>query len=105
AINPLDQGGKTFVEMPSRYLQNTVEQFLLHSFSLIVLSTYLSEENMNFVPFLVVLFCIARLVFAVGYFMDPIKRSLGYAMTFTPTNLVIGYCLYCLLIYGFEVYH
>ena len=105
AINPLDPSGQRFVEMRSRYLQNTVEQFLLHSFSLVALSTYLSEENMYSIPLLVVLFSIARLVFAVGYSMDPVKRALGFAMTFIPNNLVIIYCLYCLFIYGFEVYH
>ena len=105
AINPLNQSGTKYVEIRSRYLQNTVEQFLLHSVSLFVLSTYLSEENMGLVPLLVVLFCIARLLFAVGYSIDPHKRVVGFVMTFYPTILVIIYCLYCLFAYGFEVYH
>ena len=90
--------------MRSRYLQNTVEQFLLHSFSLIVLSTYLSEEKMYLIPLLVVLFCIGRLLFAMGYSMDPLKKDVGFAMTIFPTVGVILYCLYSLFIYGFEVY-
>lgn len=104
AINPLDPSGKKYVEMRSRYLQNTVEQFLLHSFSLIALATYLSEENMHLVPVLVVVFSIARLVFAVGYSIDPLKRGTGFAMTFLPSAMVICYCLYCLFMYGFEAY-
>ena len=32
AINPLDPSGKQFTELRQQYLQNTVEQFLLHSF-------------------------------------------------------------------------
>lgn len=104
AINPLNQSGTKYVEIRSRYLQNTVEQFLLHSVSLFVLSTYLSEENMGLVPLLAVLFCIARLLFAVGYSIDPHKRVVGFVMTFYPTILVIIYCLYCLFVYGFEVY-
>lgn len=105
AINPLDRSGTKYVEMRSKILQNTVEQFLLHAFSLIVLSTYLSEESMYWIPLLVVLFVIARVVFAVGYSMDPLKRAYGFAMTFTPTVVVIIYCLYCLFMYGFDVYH
>ncbi|XP_078360105.1 transmembrane protein 79-like [Oculina patagonica] len=105
AINPLDPSGKKYVEMRSKYLQNTVEQFLLHSFSLIALSTYLSEENMNFVPLLVFLFSIGRLLFAVGYSMHPLKRGVGFATTCFPTVGVIAYCLYCLVVYGLEVYH
>jgi len=103
AINPLDPSGRKYVEMGSRYLQNTVEQFLLHSFSLIVLSTYLSEENMHLVPLLVVLFSIARLLFAVGYSIDPLKRGFGFVMTCYPTAAVIFYCLYCLFMFGLEV--
>ena len=105
AINPLDPSGKKYVEMRSRYLQNTVEQFLLHSFSLVALSTYLSEENMHLVPLLVVLFSIARLLFAVGYSIDPLKRGFGFAMTSYPTFMVITYCLYCLFMHGLEAYH
>ena len=105
AINPLDPSGNKYVEMGSRYLQNTVEQFLLHSFSLIVLATYLSEETMHLVPLLVVLFSIARLLFAVGYSIDPLWRGFGFAMTFLPSAVVIYYCLYCLFMYGFEAYH
>ena len=97
AINPLDPSGMKYVEMRSRYLQNTVEQFLLHSFSLIVLSTYLSEEKMYLVPLLVVLFCIARFLFAVGYSMDPLKRGVGFAMTMFQNVGVILYCLYNLI--------
>ena len=105
AINPLTQSSTKYVEMGSRYLQNTVEQFLLHSFSLVVLATYLSEENMHLVPLLVAVFCIARLLFAVGYSIDPLKRGVGFVMTFYPTIMVIIYCLYCLFMYGFEAYH
>ena len=105
AINPLEPSGKKYVEIRSRYLQNTVEQFLLHSISLLVLSTYLSEENMYLVPLLVVLFSIARLLFAVGYSIDPLWRGFGFVMTCYPTAVVICYCLYCLFMYGFEAYH
>ena len=105
AINPLDPSGNKYVEMCSRFLQNTVEQFLLHSFSLVVLATYLSEENMHLIPLLAVLFCIARLLFAVGYSIDPLMRGFGFCMTFYPTVMAIIYCLYCLFMYGFEAYH
>ena len=104
AIDPLDKSGKKYVEMRSKFLQNTVEQFLLHSFGLIVLSTYLSEENMHWVPLLVVLFVISRALFFVGYSMHPLKRGVGFSMTFLSNNLVIAYCLYCLFMYGFEAY-
>ena len=100
AINPLDPSGKQFTELRQQYLQNTVEQFLLHSFSLLALSTYLSEEKMHWIPLLIVLFIIARALFFIGYSIDPLKRGVGFASTWYPTMTVTGYCLYCMCVYG-----
>ena len=102
AINPLDPRGKKITEQQERYLQNTVEQFLLHSFSLISLSTYLSEEKMHWIPLLVALFVIGRALFFVGYSIDPMKRGVGFVITWYPTMAVSGYCLYCMCIYGVQ---
>lgn len=104
AIDPLDKSGKKYVEMHSNFLQNTVEQFLLHSFGLIVLSTYLTEESMHWVPLLVILFVISRVLFYVGYSMHPLKRAVGFFMTFAPSTAVMLYSLYCLIVYGFDAY-
>ena len=100
AINPLDPSGKQFTELRQQYLQNTVEQFLLHSFSLLALSTYLSEEKMHWIPLLIVLFIIARALFFIGYSIDPLKRGVGFASTWYPIMAVTGYCLYCMCVCG-----
>ena len=105
AINPLDPSGKRFTQVPDRYLQNTVEQFLLHAFSLLALSTYLSEKKMHWIPLLVVLFVIARATFFVGYSIHPLKRAVGFAMTYFPTVGITGYCLYCMCVYGVQAPH
>ena len=102
AVNPLDPSGKKFTELCERYLLNTVEQFLVHSFSLIALSTYLSEEKMHWIPLLVALFVIGRAVFFVGYSIDPLKRGAGFTMTWLPTVAVSAYCLYCMFVYGVQ---
>ena len=102
AINPLDPSGKKYTEQLGNYLQNTVEQFLLHSFSLLTLSTYLSEEKMYWIPVMVVLFTIARAVFFVGYYIDPMKRGVGFAMTWFPNIALSAYCLYCICVYGVQ---
>lgn len=100
AINPLDPSGKKLTELRQKYLQNTVEQFLVHSFSILALSTYLSEEKMHMIPLLIVLFVIGRALFYVGYSFNPIWRAAGFAMTWIPTVLVSGYCLYCICVYS-----
>ena len=102
AINPLDPSGKKFTEQRQMYLQNTLEQFLVHSFCLMGLSTYLSEEKMHWIPLLVALFVIGRALFFVGYAIDPMKRSVGFGLTWLPTVAVSGYCLYCMCVYGVQ---
>ena len=104
AIDPLDQSGEKYIKMRSNFLQNTVEQFLLHSFGLTVLSTYLSEESMHWVPLLVILFVVSRVLFFVGYSIHPLKRSIGFFMTFAPSVAVMLYSLWCLIVYGFDAY-
>ena len=102
AINPLDPSGKKFTEQLQMYQQNTLEQFLVHSFSLIALSTYISEEKMHWIPLLVALFVIGRALFFVGYAIDPLKRIVGFNMTWWPTMAASGYCLYCMCVYGVQ---
>lgn len=100
AINPLDTSAQKITETFQRCLQNTLEQFLVHVLSLLVLSTYLPEEQMHCIPYLVVWFVIGRAVFFVGYFIDPIKRGVGFAMNWLVNLAVVGYCLYCMCVYG-----
>lgn len=100
AINPLDTSGQKITETFQRCLQNTLEQFLIHVLSLLVLSTYLPEEQMQCIPYLVVWFVIGRAVFFVGYFIDPIKRGVGFAMNWLVNLAVVGYCFYCMCVYG-----
>lgn len=102
AINPLDPSGQKFTQTFDRYLRNTVEQFLVHTFGLLVLSTYLSEGQMQWIVYLVVWFVIARAVFLVGYYIDPVKRAIGFAMTWLVNLVVVGYCLYCMCVYGVQ---
>lgn len=102
AINPLDTSGQKITETFQRCLHNTLEQFLVHVLSLMVLSTYISEGQMQCIPYLVVWFVIGRAVFFVGYFIDPIKRGVGFAMNWFANLAVVGYCLYCMCVYGVQ---
>jgi len=88
AIIPLDTSGKQFTELRQKYLQNT-----LHSFGLLALSTYLSEEKMHWIPLLIVLFIIARALFFIGYSIDSLKRGVGFASTSYPTMALNDYIL------------
>ena len=102
AINPLDPSGQKITETFQRCLNNTLEQFLVHVLSLMVLSTYIPEGQVKCIPYLVVWFVIGRAVFCVGYFIDPIKRGVGFAMNWFANLAVVGYCFYCMCVYGVQ---
>ena len=101
AINSLDKCTDKYVALPSRYLQDTFEQFSLHFVALLVLTTHVSAANMHLIPCLVVLFLIGRVLFGVGFVKHYSYRALGFALTFYPTVIVYGFCLYCSFAYGF----
>lgn len=96
AINPLDDTAKKFVEIPSKYLSNTTEQFLMHFVACLTLSVHLPLDKIMVLPLLSLLFVLARCVFAVGYSIRPIFRAPGFTLTFTPTVCSFVYCVYCL---------
>ncbi len=88
AWNPLNPDTEQKMKTPVQILTNTVEQSLIFVPSTLILSTYLDGENqMVAIPVLVVLFAIARTVFAIGYLAAPIYRSPGFFMTLM-TNVV-----------------
>lgn len=85
------------VEIHLRYLQNTLEQFILLLIGHLVLCTYLSEHQMKLIPILVILFVIGRIAFWFGYLKSPTGRAFGFGTTAYPTVIVLGYDLFCLL--------
>ena len=82
-------------------LQNTIEQLLLHSPSMLVLATYLRPDQLKLIPLLSCLFVVGRLWYRAGY-IDPsnlrTNRANGFALSIIPTGSVIAYNLYRLLL-------
>ena len=100
AIDPVYGKGEQLLYVEARYLQNTVEQLILSSTGQLILSVYVSAAVLTrIIPSLVVMFVIARILFFIGYKMDPMKRGLGFAMTFIPSVIVHMYCLFCFFWY------
>ena len=82
------------VEIHLRYLQNTLEQFVLLFTSHLVLCTFLNNENIKLIPILVALFVIARIIFWIGYLKTPIARAFGFAATMYPIFFVLAYDIF-----------
>ena len=96
AIDPIQGKGEHLLTIEHKYLQNTLEQLSLSISGQLILSTYLSAEYLTrVIPSLVASFVIARVLFYVGYKMDPVKRAVGFSMTFITNIIMFLYCTIC----------
>jgi len=100
AINPLSNN-EHLVEVASRILGNTVEQYLLNAVNQLILSTHVNEAHLKIIPLLSVTFLLGRILFAVGYIRSPAYRTLGFVITFLPTLAILGYNIYFSWALGF----
>lgn len=94
AIDPVYGKAEHLLEVPQRYVQNTVEQLLLHCISQLVLCQYLKPESMQVVPILVLMFAVGRVIYFIGYHIAPKHRVYGFVFTAVPSFCVYVYCLY-----------
>ena len=82
------------LDIDQRYLQNTLEQFILLLVAHLGLSLVLPIEALVLIPVLVSLFIFARLAFWIGYHKKPTARALGFVATFYPSAISLFYVLY-----------
>ncbi|RWS01267.1 hypothetical protein B4U79_11065 [Dinothrombium tinctorium] len=95
AINPMS-GNEIYVEAASKILTNTLEQYVLHLVSQLILAAYIDGPTLiKIVPLLAVFFFVGRITFIIGY---PLQRAFGWWLTFGPNVAAVGYCAYKFLI-------
>ncbi|RWS03273.1 hypothetical protein B4U79_14673, partial [Dinothrombium tinctorium] len=91
AINPMS-GNEIYVEAASKILTNTLEQYVLHLVSQLIVSAYIDGPTLiKIVPLLAMFFVVGRMSFAIGY---PMQRAFGWWLTFGPNVAAVGYCAY-----------
>ncbi|XP_060071976.1 uncharacterized protein LOC132551849 [Ylistrum balloti] len=95
AIDPIEGRGEHLIEVHKRYIQNTMEQLVLHVASSALLASFLSPESMMIIPIRVFLFVFGRVTFWYGYMKSPIKRAFGFQVTFAPSVVSLLYCAFC----------
>ncbi|MEM7366596.1 MAG: MAPEG family protein [Pseudomonadota bacterium] len=79
------------LEINRRVLTNTVEQTVLATVGLLVLSVAASADASNYVPALALLFVLGRFSFWLGYHINPFWRAFGLVLTLAPTLAVYFY--------------
>lgn len=92
--NPL-AGNDHLIQVDKNYLHNTLEQTVIAVGILLVATTYFNEPDlMKIVPIFVIAFIIGRILFRIGYGINPYYRSLGITITFVNTGLLAIYVMY-----------
>ncbi|XP_077996707.1 transmembrane protein 79-like [Glandiceps talaboti] len=99
-INPLVKKDIELLDIPLRYTQNTLEQLIISLVGKWILASYMDEVGMKLIPVLVFLFVFARIVFWIGYTIDPMFRGVGFAMTMQQNTGLVCYAVYCIVVYG-----
>lgn len=75
----------------ARIYQNTIEQGLLFSCTLLALSAVLTPESANLLPLLSALWFFGRISFYIGYHIDPAYRAFGFDYTLFPSLFAMGW--------------
>ena len=76
AGNPL-AGKEKFVLLEKCYLTNTIEQALILMFLVLTMTTYLQFQEMKVIPIYSGLWVLGRMLFRIGYGINPRYRTLG----------------------------
>jgi MAPEG family protein len=90
------------LDVNTRFVLNTVEQFILFVVGLAGIALYAPLSEANSIPVLTSLFLMGRLLFWIGYHKNPYLRAFGFGLTFYPTVGVFTWLL-LLLLFGIRI--
>lgn len=85
------------VRVHRTFVTDSTNLFLLYFLQLVVMATYLSQEQLKLVPLLTILFCLGRLVYWVAAAFQSSIRAFGFGFSFLPSLAMIGANLYFLV--------
>lgn len=81
------------LDLTLRFVRNTQEQLILFFVACVAALVFIPQNATILLPIAGVWFLLARAMFAVGYALHPLARSVGFAGTFHPTIAIIFYAL------------
>ena len=85
--------GDKSMRIPMSFLQNTLEQLMLHLLASIGLATTLQNSAMQLVPALSSLFVLGRIIYYFTYSYLPVMRAFGFSMTIGPSTASLIFTL------------
>lgn len=90
------------LEINSRFILNTFEQFTLYFVAYAAISLYAPADEAKTLIIMTVLFLIGRMLFWVGYHVNPLLRAFGFGLTFYPT-FAAYFWLLIRMVFGIEI--
>ena len=93
ALNPL-AGREHLMLLGKKRLINTLEQMTIFAMQALCLTFLLEREEMKVVFLYSLVFVLGRILFWVGYGIDPMYRLLGSLMTLLSCGIVQGIAAY-----------
>jgi len=85
------------LDVNTRFILNTVEQFILFIVGLAGIALYAPLSEAHSIPILTSLFLLGRTLFWIGYHKNPYLRAFGFGLTFYPTVGVFTWLLMLML--------
>lgn len=83
---PQSSGNPEF-DKRNRVHLNTLEQLVMFVPAIVFAAPVLGDSIAATIG---LIWCVGRLLYARSYYVDPAKRSLGFALTMLPTFILIG---------------
>jgi hypothetical protein len=94
AIDPLRHAENKKMEVDGRVVDNTLQQNVVFLVGTLTLSTLLSADSVKVIAALTTVFIIARVLFWIGYRINPIYRAFGMAATAYMNVGILATCVY-----------
>jgi hypothetical protein len=94
AIDPTLQKEDKATLINGRFVENTLQQFVVFVVAIAGLSVNLAPAQMAIIPAAVIVFVIARMTFWIGYRIHPLYRAFGMAATAYLNIGLLGFALW-----------
>lgn len=97
AIDPISGIESESLMINCRYVDNTLQQAFVFLVVSLLLSLRLEGEMMKIIPLLSISFVLGRLLFWIGYHVNPLLRAPGMFINELVNYIPLGYIIYTLI--------
>ena len=100
AIDPTLQKDNMAMQINSRVVDNTLQQFVLFIIATMALSVNATSAQMRLIPAATIVFIFARMAFWIGYRIHPLYRAFGMGATGYLNVGLLGFAIWKALGFG-----